>query len=50
MQENLVVVRDKARLEAEDALKAKVTEKETQTAGMQRQIEDLQRKANQGSQ
>lgn len=50
VQENLVAVRDKAKLEAEDALKAKVTEKETQIAGMQRQIEELQRKANQGSQ
>jgi hypothetical protein len=43
-------VRDKARLEAEEALKAKVTEKETQIAGMQRQIEELRRKAEQGSQ
>jgi hypothetical protein len=50
VQENLVAVRDKARLEAEDALKAKVTEKETQIAGMQRQIEALRRKADQGSQ
>lgn len=47
--ENLVAVRDKAKLEAEDALKSKVTEKEAQIAGMQRQIEELQRKANQGS-
>jgi hypothetical protein len=50
VQENLVAVRDKARLEAEDALKAKVAEKEAQLAGMQRQIEDLRRKADQGSQ
>ncbi|MBR1302180.1 DUF2130 domain-containing protein [Bradyrhizobium sp. AUGA SZCCT0042] len=50
VQENLVAVRDKARLEAEDTLKAKVTEKETQIAGMQRQIEELRRKADQGSQ
>ncbi|QAU44344.1 DUF2130 domain-containing protein [Bradyrhizobium guangzhouense] len=50
VQENLVAVRDKARLEAEDALKAKVAEKEAQLAGMQRQIEDLRRKAGQGSQ
>ena len=50
VQENLVAVRDKARLDAEDALKAKVTEKETQIAGMQRQIEELRRKAEQGSQ
>jgi len=50
VQENLAAVRDKARIEAEDALKSKVTEKETQIAGMQRQIEDLLRKADQGSQ
>jgi hypothetical protein len=50
IQDGLVAVRDKARLEAEDALKAKVTEKETQIAGMQRQIEELRRKADQGSQ
>jgi hypothetical protein len=50
VQENLAAVRDKARLAAEDALKAKVTEKETQIAGMQRQIEELPRKADQGSQ
>jgi len=34
VQEGLTAVRDKARLEAEDALKAKVAEKETQIAGM----------------
>ncbi|MGJ4900683.1 DUF2130 domain-containing protein [Bradyrhizobium sp. HKCCYLS2058] len=50
VQENLAAVRDKARLEAEDSLKAKVAEKETQIAGMQRQIEELRRKAEQGSQ
>jgi hypothetical protein len=50
VQEGLAAVRDKARLEAEDALKAKVAEKETQIAGMQRQIEELRRKAEQGSQ
>ena len=36
VQENLATVRDKAKLEAEDALRSKVTEKETQIAGMQR--------------
>jgi hypothetical protein len=36
--------------EAEDTLKAKVAERETQIAGMQRQIEELRRKAEQGSQ
>ena len=50
VQEGLSAVRDKARLEAEDALKGKVAEKETQIAGMQRQIEELRRKAEQGSQ
>ena len=50
VQENLIAVRDKAKLEAEDALKAKVAEKEAQLAGMQRQIEDLRRRAEQGSQ
>ncbi|NEN39766.1 DUF2130 domain-containing protein, partial [Escherichia coli] len=48
VQESLVAVRDKARLEAEEGLKAKVAEKETQIAGMQRQIEELRRKAEQG--
>ncbi|MGC2087749.1 MAG: DUF2130 domain-containing protein [Bradyrhizobium sp.] len=50
VQEGLGAVRDKARLEAEDSLKAKVAEKEAQIAGMQRQIEELRRKAEQGSQ
>jgi hypothetical protein len=50
VQENLSTVRDKARLEAEDALKSRVAEKEAQIAGMQRQIEELRRKAEQGSQ
>ena len=50
VQENLAAVRSKARLEAEDAFKSRVTEKEAQLAGMQRQIEELRRKADQGSQ
>lgn len=50
VQEGLAAVRDKAKLEAEEALKAKVTEKETQIAGMQKQIEELRRRAEQGSQ
>jgi len=50
VRDNLAAVRDKAKLEAEDALKSKVTEKETQIAGMQRQIEELRRRAEQGSQ
>lgn len=43
-------VRDKAKLEAEEALGLRVKEKEEQIAGMQRQIEDLKRRAEQGSQ
>jgi hypothetical protein len=50
VQESLIAVRDKARQEAEDSLKLKVTEKEEQIASMQRQIEELRRKAEQGSQ
>jgi hypothetical protein len=50
VQDGLAVVRDKAKLEAEDALKTRVAEKEAQIASMQRQIEDLKRKAEQGSQ
>jgi hypothetical protein len=50
VQENLDAVRSKAKQEAEDALGLKVLEKEQQIAGMQRQIEDLKRKAEQGSQ
>ena len=43
-------VREKAKQEAEDALKLRVAEKEQQISSMQRQIEDLKRKAEQGSQ
>ena len=50
VHEHLAAVREKARLEAEDTLKSKVAEKEAQIAGMHRQIEDLRRKAEQGSQ
>lgn len=50
VQESLSVVRDKARREAEEGLKLKVAEKEQIIAGMQRQIEELKRKAEQGSQ
>lgn len=50
VQESLVSVRQKAKQEAEDILKLKVTEKEEQIASMQRQIEELRRKAEQGSQ
>lgn len=48
--ESLASVREKAKLEAEDSLKLKVTEKEEQIASMQRQIEELRRRAEQGSQ
>jgi hypothetical protein len=50
VQQSLGTVRDKAKQEAEDGLKLKVAEKEEQIAGMQRQIEELRRKAEQGSQ
>ncbi|ESY73696.1 hypothetical protein X740_32180 [Mesorhizobium sp. LNHC221B00] len=50
IQEGLDAVRIKARSEAEDGLKMKVAEKEEQIAGMQRQIEGLKRRAEQGSQ
>lgn len=50
VQESLTAVREKAKLEAEGALKLKVAEKEEQIASMQRQIEELKRKAEQGSQ
>lgn len=50
VQQALAAVRDKAKLEAEDGFKAKVAEKEAQIAGMNRQIEELRRRAEQGSQ
>jgi hypothetical protein len=50
VQASLAEVRQKAKGEADDELKLKVTEKEEQIASMQRQIEDLKRKAEQGSQ
>jgi hypothetical protein len=50
VQQSLVAVRDKATAEAEEGLKAKVSEKEAQIAAMHRQIEELRRKAEQGSQ
>ena len=49
VQDSLAAVRDKAKQEAEEGLKLKVLEKEEQIASMQRQIEDLKRKAEQGS-
>jgi hypothetical protein len=50
VQESLSVVRDKAKQEAEEGLKLRVLEKEEQISSMQRQIEELRRKAEQGSQ
>lgn len=50
VQQALAAVRDKAKLDAEDSFKAKVAEKEAQIAGMNRQIEELRRRAEQGSQ
>ena len=50
VEESLVVVRNKARREAEDGLKLKVAEKEQTIASMQKQIEELKRRAEQGSQ
>ena len=48
VQESLVAVRDKARKETEEELKLKVSEKEQTITAMQRQIEELKRKAEQG--
>ena len=50
VQESLGKVRDQAKRDAEEGLKLKVVEKEQTIAAMQRQIEDLKRKAEQGSQ
>ena len=48
--EALESVRAKARQEAEEGLSLKVKEKETQIASMQQKIEELKKKAEQGSQ
>ncbi len=50
VQESLTSVRDAAKKEAEDGLKLKVAEKEQTISAMQKQIEELKRKAEQGSQ
>lgn len=50
VQEGLDVTRQKAKKEAEDEQKLKVMEKEQTIAAMQKQIEDLKRRAEQGSQ
>jgi hypothetical protein len=50
VQASLVAVHAKAKLDAEEGLKAKLSEKEQQVASMKIQIDDLRRKAEQGSQ
>lgn len=50
VQEGLSTVREQAQREAEDQLKLKVMEKEQTITSMQKQIEDLKRRADQGSQ
>jgi hypothetical protein len=50
VQEGLSATRDQARKEAEESLKFKVMEKEQTITSMQKQIEDLKRRAEQGSQ
>ena len=49
VQASLVTERNKGKQEAEDALNFKVREREEQIASMARQIDDLKRKAEQGS-
>jgi hypothetical protein len=50
VNQSLATVRQKAKHEAEEELRLKVAEKEETIAGMQRQIEVLKHKAEQGSQ
>ena len=50
VQESVTEIRQKAKVEAEEGLKLKVAEKEQQIASMQRQIDELKRKAEEGSQ
>jgi len=50
VQEDLAATRAKARKEAEEELKLKVLEKDQTITAMQKQIEDLKRRAEQGSQ
>lgn len=50
IQEGLDVTRDQARKEAEEQMKFKVMEKEHTITAMQKQIEELKRRAEQGSQ
>ena len=50
VQEGLTATRDQARKETEEQMKLKVMEKEQTITSMQKQIEDLKRRAEQGSQ
>ena len=50
IQEQLATLRDKAKREAEEELGVKVTEKEQTISSMKKEIENLRRKAEQGSQ
>ncbi len=50
VQTDLAAAREKAKKEAEEELKFKVLEREQTISSMQRQIEELKRKAEQGSQ
>lgn len=50
VQESLGAVRDQAKHDAEEELRLKISEREETIAGMQRQIEVLKQKAEQGSQ
>jgi hypothetical protein len=50
VQSSVLAVRETAKREAQESLTLKVREKEEQIASMQRQIEELRRKAEQGSQ
>ena len=50
VQEGLTATREQAKKEAEESLKLKVMEKEQTISSMQKQIEDLKRRAEQGSQ
>lgn len=50
VQEGLTATRDQAKKEAEEGFKFKVMEKEQTIASMQKQIEELRRRAEQGSQ
>lgn len=50
VQESLQAIREQAKKEAEELLKLKVVEKDTTIASLLKQIEDLRRRAEQGSQ